>query len=89
MLEDGVLNQEGWELRAEAGGVRQGPAPGLSHAPQLPLPPVLRAGAESRLHPDPGPAPRLPASPRLPAAPRGRWAAGLSLSGSTPLTRSS
>lgn len=83
MLEDGVLNQEGWELRAEAAGVRQGPAPGPSQAPQLPLPLVLRAGAESRLHPDPGPAPRLP------AAPRGRWAAGLSLSGSTPLTRSS
>ena len=66
------LNQEGCELRAEAVGVRQAPAPGLSQAPELPLPPVLRAGAASRLHPDPGPAPCLP------AALRGRQAAGLS-----------
>lgn len=35
MLEDGVLNQEGWELRAEAAGMRQGPARSPSQAPQL------------------------------------------------------
>lgn len=58
MLEDGVLNQQGWELRAEAVGVKQAPARvSLSPAAAAPTGALSRSRIQVTPRSGPGPAP--------------------------------
>ena len=84
MLEDGVLNQQGWGLRVEAVGVKQAPAR-VSLGPAAAAPTGALSRSRIQVTPRPGPGPVPPTFLPLPGA----TAAGLNLSRSTPLTRSS